>query len=205
MLSRQNLLLLGIFGFLFLAIWLLVGNKSPGREHSSNKFKLPEKISFNFHVKPILSDRCFACHGPDENKRKAGLRLDVEEVAKAELSENPGKFAIVPGEADKSELVFRVFSEDESVMMPPPDSHLKIGDNEKAILKKWIDQGATYEPHWAFIPPEKAELPVVKNKTWAENEIDYFILKTIEENGLKPSGKASKSKLIRRWLMLRLR
>lgn len=198
MLSRQNLLLSGIFGFLFLAIWLIIGNKSAGREHASNKFKIPEKVSFNFHVKPILTDKCFACHGPDANKRKAGLRFDVEEVAKAELSENPGKFAIVPGEIDKSELVFRIFNEDESVMMPPPDSHLKISGRDKAILKKWIGQGAIYEPHWSFIPPEKADLPGVKNKTWVENEIDYFILKTIEENGLKPSEKASKSKLIRR-------
>ncbi|MFV1976544.1 MAG: DUF1549 domain-containing protein, partial [Candidatus Scalindua sp.] len=198
MLSRQNLLLLGIFGFLFLAIWFVVGNESVSQRRASNKYKLPEKISFNFDVKPILSDRCFACHGPDANKRKAGLRLDVEEVAKAELSESPGKFAIVPGEVDESELVFRIFNEDETMMMPPPDSHLKISDREKAILKKWIKQGATYERHWAFIPPEKADLPSVKNKAWVENEIDYFILKAIEENGLEPSEKTSKPILIRR-------
>ena len=197
MVIRQNLLLFGVFALVFMAIWLVVDKKSVNQRQASYN-KLPDQISFNFHVKPIISDKCFACHGPDGNKRKVGLRFDVEEVAKAELVENPGKFAIVPGEIDNSELVARIFAEDESLMMPPADSNLKLTEEEKLILQKWIEQGAKYEPHWAFTPPIKAELPDVNNETWVENEIDYFILKTIEENKLKPSARASNEKLIRR-------
>ena len=196
--SRQNLLLLVIIGILFLTIWQIAETKSVSREQASINLKLPEEISFNFHVKPILSDKCFVCHGPDANKRKAGLRLDKEEVAKAELKENPGKFAIVSGDIEKSELVTRIFTNDESLVMPRPDSHLQLSDEEKAILRKWIEQGAKYKPHWAFIPPEKSELPEIENKTWVRNEIDYFILNEIEKKGLNPSEEASNTKLIRR-------
>ena len=125
-------------------------------------------------------------------------RFDIEEVAKAELAENQGKFAIVAGEIEHSELVPRIFSEDETLMMPPPDSNLKLTEQEKLILKKWIEQGAIYEQHWAFNPPKKAEPPKVRTSNWAENEIDYFVLKGMEENNLKPSEEASKEKLIRR-------
>ncbi|MCK5207253.1 MAG: DUF1549 domain-containing protein, partial [Cyclobacteriaceae bacterium] len=119
-------------------------------------------------------------------------------VAKAELKENSGKFAIVSGDIEKSELVTRIFTNDESLVMPRPDSHLQLSDEEKAILRKWIEQGAKYKPHWAFIPPEKSELPEVENKTWVRNEIDYFILNEIEKKGLNPSEEASNTKLIRR-------
>ncbi len=196
---RQNLLLLLIFGTLFLFIWSMTGNKSISVEGSSKRQKLPNEVNFNFHVKPILSDKCFVCHGPDVGTRKAGLRLDIEKVAKAELKENPGKFAIVPGDVEKSELVSRIFSDDENIVMPAPESNLKLSDEEKEILKKWVEQGAKYAPHWAFSPPEKPDhFPKVENEPWVNNEIDYFILNRIEEVGLELSEKAPDTKLIRR-------
>ena len=198
MLSKQNLLLLGIFSVTFFALWAIVGKRSGEGVEGAKESNIPDKVSFNFHVKPILSDKCFACHGPDANKRKAGLRFDIEENAKAELSENPGKFAVVNGSVEQSEIVARIFTMDESSMMPPPDSNLKLTDKEKEILKKWIAQGANYEPHWAFTAPVKADLPEIVNKEWAANEIDFLIVKGIEDNGLEVSEKASNAKLVRR-------
>lgn len=195
--KRQNILVIGILSLLMLGLWVLVKDNNEIGENSKQA-DLPDEISYNFHVKPILSDKCFACHGPDANKRKAGLRLDVEEVAKAELAENHGKYAIISDNVEESELVARIITEDESAVMPPIDSNLKLTSQEKRILKKWIKQGATYEKHWAFVTPEKSELPIIKDEKWPENEVDYFILKAIEENGLVPSEQTSKSKLIRR-------
>ena len=196
--KRQNVLLLGVLGVLFFCVWLLVKNDTINSEQESNQENSPDVISYNFHVKPILSDKCYPCHGPDANKRKAGLRLDIEEVAKAELKENPGNFAIIPNDTEQSELVKRVFSMDESAMMPPSDSHLALNDKEKEILKKWIEQGAIYEKHWAFIPPKLSDLPNVKDESWVKNEIDYFILNEIEKKGLTPSAQAANEKLVRR-------
>jgi hypothetical protein len=160
--------------------------------------KLPEKISYNFHVKPILSDRCFACHGPDEENRAADLRLDLPEHAFGELPENPGSHALVPGKLADSELFHRILSEDEEVMMPPPESNLSLTSEEKAILIKWIEQGAEYEPHWAFAPIEKPAVPEVQQPAWPRNAIDNFVLRKLEENGFSPSEEADKETLIRR-------
>ena len=195
---RQYFLLIVSLVFLFGVVWLLLPDDREGSSFAGSRQDIPDEISFNFHVKPIISDKCFACHGPDANKRKAGLRLDDEAGAKSELVENPGKYAIIPSEPDQSELIARIFSDDENVMMPPPDSHLQLSDLEKAILKKWIDQGAAYELHWSFVPPEKSALPIVKDKDWPQNEIDFFILNAMERIGLSPSLPASKEKLIRR-------
>lgn len=159
---------------------------------------LPNQVDYNFHVKPILSDRCYACHGPDEKTREADLRLDLEEEAFAELSESEGKFAIKSGNPEKSEIYHRIYSEDEDLQMPPPSSNLSLTDYEKAILTKWIDQGADWKPHWAFIPPEKPSKPRIKEKKWVRNEIDQFILAKLEENKIKPSPEADKIKLLRR-------
>ncbi len=196
--QKQYILLFGLIGILFLGLWLKA-RKSDSESIQVNKVaELPEEISFNFHVKPILSDKCYTCHGPDGNKRKAGLRLDEEGVAKAELAENPGKYAIKNGSIDNSELFHRIYSEDPATMMPPPDSYLKLTPEEKDILKKWIEQGAKYERHWAFIPPSKSSVPEVILKDWPSNELDYFVLNTLEENGLTPSEEAPSEKLIRR-------
>lgn len=198
MYQKQFILLFGLLGILFLGLWLKVKNNDSVAVQGNQIEKLPPEISYNFHVKPILSDKCYTCHGPDGNKRKAGLRLDVEGDAKAELSENPGKYAITPGATDKSELFYRIFSDDPATQMPPPDSHLKLASEEKEILKKWIDQGAKYERHWAFIPPLKTSLPKINSTDWPLNEIDYFVLSAMEENGLNPSEEASPEKLLRR-------
>lgn len=196
--NRQNVLVVGVLAIVIFGLWMMVKGDGSGGPEGTSKADLPDVVSYNFHVKPILSDKCFACHGPDANKRKAGLRLDIEDVAKAELTENPGKFAIVPNESQASELIDRILTEDESIVMPPPDSHLKLSSKEKEILSKWIEQGAVYEKHWAFDAPKKSDLPNVKNVDWPQSEIDYFILNKIEENGLSPSGPANNAKLMRR-------
>jgi len=158
---------------------------------------LPEKIDFNFDVRPILSDRCSPCHGPDEKARKAELRLDVEERAFAKLTKSEG-YAFVAGNIRESNAATRILSTDPEVMMPPPDSKLTLTPKEKAIILKWIEQGAEWKAHWAFTPPEKSELPSVQNKEWAENPIDYFILERLEREGLSPSTETNKETLIRR-------
>ena len=157
---------------------------------------LPEKIDFNFHIKPILADRCFPCHGPDNNTRKANLRLDQEKFAFAKLQKTSGH-AFVKYHPRKSIAWQRIISEDPALQMPPPDAHLSLSANEKALIATWIEQGAEWKKHWAFIPPKKSEAPNLNN-TFTNNEIDYFILKKIEEQGLYPSPKANKERLIRR-------
>ncbi len=160
--------------------------------------KLPEKIDFNYHIKPILSDRCFACHGPDQNKREAGLRLDIEDSALVALGENKDHYAIVRGKAHKSALVERIMSDDPDVMMPPPESNLQLSQEEIALLTRWIDQGAEYKPHWSFIKPEKQEVPPVKTKTWPQNAIDHFTMAKMETYDVSPAPQASKETLLRR-------
>jgi hypothetical protein len=159
---------------------------------------LPEAIDFNYHVKPILSDKCFACHGPDAANQEADLRLDLEEFAFASLKSSSGHFAIVPGKPGKSELISRILSEDKELMMPPPESNLSLSIAEKATLTKWIEQGAKYKPHWSFIPPETPVVPKVKEKEWANNEIDHFVVARLQAVKRSPSERASKETLIRR-------
>ena len=156
---------------------------------------LPNEIDFNIHVKPILSDKCFACHGPDKAKQKAGLRLDLPEGAFSRLPESPGKFAIVPGNLGKSEMVKRILSVDPSYKMPSPKSHLELSSREKAVLIKWIQNGAEYKPHWAFVPPIKKEIPASSTEN---NPIDYFISNALATKNLKFSGSASRNFLLRR-------
>ena len=167
-------------------------------EVSQASENIPEEIDFNLHVKPILSDRCFACHGPDANKRKANLRLDTEEGAFAALGEEKNRFAIKAGNLKKSEMFHRILSDDPDLMMPPPESNLTLTDEEKATLVRWIDQGAEWKPHWAFITPEKPKLPEVKNEEWPANEIDHFVLKKLENKKFTPAPQADKRTLVRR-------
>lgn len=156
-------------------------------------------ISYNRDIRPVLSDKCFACHGPDVSKVKAGLRLDLPSSAFAELEKNKGHFAIVPGNPDKSELIKRVSSNDPAIMMPIPESHLaRLTTDEIKLFKKWIEQGAKYEKHWAFVAPVKAPLPEVSNSKWVKNEIDPFILEKMEAKGFSPNESASKEVLIKR-------
>ena len=160
--------------------------------------KLPEKIDFNQHVKPILSDKCFICHGPDKAKVKAELQLHLPDLAYSELKESPGKFAIKPGNLKKSETFYRIISNDPNYVMPEPDSHLTLSDHEKALLIKWIEEGAEYKDHWAFLAPEEQQLPKVKNSNLVANPIDNFILEKLEAQNLSPSEKADKETLLRR-------
>lgn len=155
----------------------------------------PDKVSFNFDVRPILSDRCFFCHGPDDQKRKAKLRLDTEDGA---IGLRKGGPAIIRGKPDESELIKRILSTDPEDMMPPPESHLTVTDAEKAILRKWIEQGAPWGNHWAFESIRKVSPPKVYDKTWPKNDIDRFVLSRLDREGLKPQPEASKERLIRR-------
>lgn len=146
---------------------------------------LPGKIEFNRDVRPILSDNCFYCHGPDKNHREADLRLDIRDEAVAAE-------AIVPGKADASEVVARIFTDDEDDLMPPPDSHKKLSPRQKEILKKWIEQGAAYQQHWAYEKPVKAATPT------GRNGIDVLVQRRLAEIGLKPAPEADRRVLIRR-------
>src|SRR5690606_32214614 len=160
--------------------------------------KLPKDIDFNIHVKPILSDKCFICHGPDEAKIEAGLQLHTQELAFAELKESPGKFALLPGNLNRSEVFHRIISEDPNYVMPEPGSHLTLTDREKAILIKWIEQGAEYEEHWAFIKPKEYDVPEVDNKELVVNPIDNFVLSRTEQEGLGHAPLADKEIILRR-------
>ncbi|MEK9516909.1 MAG: DUF1549 domain-containing protein, partial [Flavobacteriaceae bacterium] len=155
---------------------------------------LPENIDFNYHVKPILSDRCYQCHGPDDKTRKAGLRLDVESIAFSKLES--GKRAFSPGSLYKSESVQRILHQDPDIVMPPPEANLPLTNREKAIIFKWIEQGAEWKEHWAFLAPKKQE-PKTDNIT-LQNPIDQFIKKRLDQDGLDFSPKASKTTLARR-------
>jgi len=158
---------------------------------------LPEVIDFNFHVRPILSDRCFACHGPDENTRKANLRLDLEENAFAQTETGGRPF--VRGDFAKSHAIDRILSNDPSFMMPPPEAKMDLSAKEIATIIKWVEQGAEWEPHWSYIPPIKSELPNEFPAEWKpENEIDYFIYQKLHQENIQPSARAEKEQLIRR-------
>ena len=178
---------------------LLVGCGWEKPEAIQQAYKdLPEAIDFNYHVKPILSDKCFACHGPDAANQEADLRLDLEEFAYAALKSNSGHYAIVPGKPGKSEVVNRILTEDKELMMPPPESNLSLSTSEIATLTKWIEQGAKYKPHWSFIPPKMPKIPEIEDKSWAKNEIDHFVAAKLKTHKQSPSTKASKETLIRR-------
>ena len=147
-------------------------------------------ISYNRDIRPLLSDKCFMCHGPDGNKRRVGLRLDLPSGAYSELQKNKGHFAIVPGSPERSELMRRIESTDPSVLMPLPESHLtRLTRDEITLFRKWIKEGAHYEKHWAFVAPVKVPLPEVNDKSWVKNEIDNFILAKLEQKGLIPTTK----------------
>jgi hypothetical protein len=191
---RLYLLGLALTGFL-LALSHACRQTAPG---TGRQEQIPAQISYNFDIRPILSDNCFACHGPDANKREAGLRLDIAEEAYKALQENPSAHALVPGKPQLSEVFLRVSSRDSATMMPPPTSNLRLNQHEIRLIRKWIEQGAQYEPHWSFVAPKTPELPQVKNKEWPVNEIDFFILQKQEQKGLAPNPEADKERLLKR-------
>lgn len=182
-----------LFGIFLLAT--LTWNCSE-KSTDSIELKDSDQISYNFHIRPILSDKCFACHGPDANKRESGLRLDTEEGAFMALKESPGKFALVAGNLEESQVYHRITSEDPGELMPPPESNLSLAEKEIELIKAWIKQGAKYEPHWAFVKAEKPALP--EKSDWATHEIDLFALRKMKENGLEPNPEAKPHELIKR-------
>ena len=163
---------------------------------NASEVDLPDQISFNFDIRPILSNNCYVCHGPDSSTRQADLRLDLREHATKQLAD--GKKAIVPGRWHKSELINRVSSHDPEVMMPPPEMKRQLSEKEIALLKRWIEEGAEWEPYWAFVPPEKPVLPKVKEAQFIDNEIDNFIVHELEQSQLVPAEIADRTNLARR-------
>jgi mono/diheme cytochrome c family protein len=149
----------------------------------------PDKVDYNWDVKPILSDNCFRCHGPDAKARQAGLRLDMPEVAYG---------VIARGKPEESLLVDRISSKDPGYRMPPPETHKQLSDSQIAILKKWIAQGAEYKPHWAYIPPVKPAPPQTRFQPRVVNDIDRFVFARLEREGLAPSPEADKETLLNR-------
>lgn len=151
--------------------------------------KHAEKVSFNRDIRPILVENCYACHGPDAHDAKADVQLHSAKVA------HDG-FVIVPGEADQSEAWLRII--DKKKPMPPKDSHKVLTDEQKELVKQWIDQGAEYEPHWAYVAPKLSEAPAVQDQGWPEHWIDHYILSRLEADGLEPVADADRVTLIRR-------
>ncbi len=152
---------------------------------------IAEPLNFNRDIRPILSENCFYCHGVDGNKREADLRLDVREDALA-------MEAIMPGSLEDSEMYYRIHSEDEDEIMPPPESNRILTAEQKKILDRWIKEGAQYEKHWAFVAPIKKQVPQVRKPNWVRNPIDGFILSELERRNLEPSPEAKKEVLIKR-------
>jgi hypothetical protein len=157
-------------------------------------------ISYNTHIRPILSDKCFKCHGPDAGKRKSGYRLDTEEGAFALLRGEKNKYGIVRGHPAKSEVFLRIKSQDTGYMMPPPESNLALSDAEKDLIGQWIKEGAQYQKHWAFIPLADVSVPDTDGDGWVANEIDHFILAGLREKGLEPSEVKYDAALLKRMM-----
>jgi len=156
----------------------------------------PEPVRFGRDIRPILSDRCFKCHGPDPASRQEELRLDLREEA---VADRGGYAVIVPGDPEASELWQRIDAHDPDDLMPPADSNKKrLTAEEKELVRRWIADGAVYEKHWAFVPPERPELPPVRNVAWVRNEVDRFVLARLEAAGLAPSPEADPGALLRR-------
>src|SRR5690242_9117128 len=147
------------------------------------------KVEFNRDIRPILSDNCFRCHGPDKNQRKAKLRLDVREVALE-------KEAFVPGKPDESELIRRINTTNEDDVMPPPVMHKKLNRAQKELLARWIADGAEYQPHWAYITPTRPAVPVVRDpKSEIRNPVDAFVGAELQKRKIKPSPEADRRTL----------
>lgn len=153
------------------------------------------EVSFNNDIRPLLSNHCYRCHGPDENDRKAGLRLDTFEGA---TQDHNGIKALVPNDIDESEIIYRITSSDPDEVMPPPEAGEKLNDEEINKIKKWISKGGKYEKHWSYQKPNRPTVPNSNFKASIKNPIDNFIHNRLEENGLTPSPQASKETLIRR-------
>jgi hypothetical protein len=146
-------------------------------------------VDFSREIRPLLSENCFSCHGPDEKQRMAGLRLDTREGALSRIK---------PGDAAASPLFQRISHEKKALRMPPLASGRSLEEKQVALIKRWIDEGAAWKTHWSYSPPVRAELPTVKDKAWAKTPIDHFVLARLEKEGLRPSPEADRATLLRR-------
>ncbi len=190
---KKNYLIVITLLILATAAFLLFTRK----KKNSSAESLPSIVDFNIHIRPILSDRCFKCHGPDVNKRQANLRLDIADSAYSALKENPGQHAIVPGDPNRSQMYLHISSLDTAELMPPPTSNLKLSAFEISLIKKWIKQGAEYKKHWSLIAPQPQKIPDIKSE-WTKNEIDFFIYEKLKAKGLSPNDEAGKERLLKR-------
>ena len=167
------------------------------REDSPGTVKFAQgEVQFNRDIRPLFSETCFNCHGPDEHSREAELRFDLPESALSER--DGGVFALVAGSPEKSEAWKRIVSDDPDLTMPPPDSHFNLSETQKGTIKRWIESGAKYQDHWAFETPRKAVPPVADRAGWDRSAIDRFVLARLKSEGLSPSEPADKRTLIRR-------
>jgi len=158
----------------------------------------PGAVDFDRDIRPILADNCFACHGPDEKPRMANLRLDVKDGM---FADRGGRPVIVTGDAAASRLYQRISEKDKAKRMPPAYSERSLSEQQIELVRKWIDQGAKWEMHWAYIPPQRPEVPKVQNArdaAWPHNPIDNFILARLAREGLQPSPEADRATLLRR-------
>ncbi len=163
-----------------------------------DELEIPSEVDFNMHIKPILSDRCFACHGPDHGAREADLRLDLRDGIFKLLDTVEQSHVVMPYNLAQSDLWQRISSEDPQYQMPPPESNLTLSDYELRLIERWISQGGAWKPHWSFIKPKRPSVPQVGRSEWPINEIDHFILRQLETMHRHPSSKAEKEKLVRR-------
>jgi len=180
------------------ALWLAGCSVDIPPEVQNASVEIPEQVSFSLHVRPILSDRCFSCHGPDAEGRVTDLRFDTEEGMRASLSGSPRSRAVRAGNPGSSELVHRILSGDDAYRMPPPESNLSLTPEEKAILIRWIEQGAEFEEHWAFSAPERPNVPTVHDADWPRDDLDRFVLARMEHAGKTPSEEAAREAWLRR-------
>jgi mono/diheme cytochrome c family protein len=177
--------------FRFVVLLILVGCCLPIAASAAD----PERVDFTRQVQPLFADRCFACHGPDENTREADLRLDLRTSVFDRQRESP---LILPGSSKKSELFERISSDDPEFRMPPPSATRQLKPKEIRLIRRWIDQGADWQEHWAFIPPAQPVISEVSNSDWPRNGVDHFVQSRIDEAGLDPAPQAEREALIRR-------
>lgn len=190
-----------IIAFVFVAGWTLCSGafaQQPATDGQNKATAKPAsaRIDFGRDIRPILSDKCFVCHGPDAVNNKSKLRFDTEAHAFADLGS--GRRAIVRGDPKQSQLALRITAENKSLLMPPVYSGLKLTKQEIERLTEWIAQGAPWQQHWAFIAPQRPQVPKVNAGAWSRNAIDSFVLARLEKEGLQPSAEADRATLIRR-------
>ena len=152
-------------------------------------------VDFNTQIRPLISNNCLTCHGPDEDERAAGLRLDTEDGSRLDLG---GYAAIAPGNPDASELLHRLTTDDEELKMPPEGKGRRLEPQEVELVRRWIAEGGSYDTHWAYTKPDRSPMPAVQLKQWPRNSVDYFVLAELESRGLRPSPEADRWTLARR-------